>query len=1051
MNLPLTSLYAALLFIYIVTCHAQSQTLSSNQGYSIRHFNDENGLQQNSIKGIVEDERGNVWLAMERGLVRYDGHKFVEFADFGYSYASRNINGFHLHPQNRKPGLLAMVQNGSWIRVAEGTAKIDSSLSGYPKYKPDKPLGAFANQAFDILPSPAETVFRENISDIIPRFPFPDGVHFAYNEGNLEYYINNRLIRRTRFPEKDFFRFFRLDGDLYYLDERLKLFRFASNSGTLSPEQLSLEGDIIAHLSEKQAEEYQIFWENVSNQVFIQLGRKLFFLQRQKSGTLHSKLIIEGFDFSSAAINAIYFDQKNGHIYLGSKLNGLYILDKKPFRALTFPGAADNIYYGQTLDDNNSILTTEGHKFNLDKSSGRVHTQKRDLIGKLTNWDQYSILKDQSGNVWSKQGELLFLFDKNGAHLKSKWKIDKGITQLYEGLNGRIWVGTGSQGLYYIDPGQRDARLVHYPIRGMVNISCMQHRTPGELWVGTGEGLYKLDLNSRKLSYIKGLEKIYIRSLHIPEGPGEVWISTYTSGLFLLKNGKLTQFPLDQHGYLANAHCLLEDKKGFLWVTTNRGLFQIKKSDLLAYTKSPFEPYYHYYPKSAGFNTNEFNGGCQPCAVRMNNGVVSLPSINGLVWFTPEQISPEQPKEPIFIDNLQIDGKTSATNQKEMRIPAKASEISLTVSTPYFGEADNLHLSYTIFKGERSLSGWKVLDENMRISIPFLQGGTYTLSIRKLNGFGPRNYAYRNVVIIVEKEWFETWWFYLTLILLVSVTIFLGVRVRLKRVQKRNQMLESQISDRTEQLRGTMKNLEESQSEVLRQMHLQSRLMASIGHDVRTPLRAAIIVAREMRNLIQRQQLKEALEYGSNIEDAMVRVKDSLESLLAYVKIQVFKREVHIDKVNLHSLIQKNFRLYGETALSEPNRFVNQVPEHLIVQTSHQLLDVIIHNLVDNANKFTNNGTIEASVAVEKGRLSLIIEDTGSGLPRPLLDWMNGPSLTAPAQYNGVGLMIIKELSPYVAERIEMQNLNPGTAAVLFFPDFWLSEERHDVKISADA
>jgi signal transduction histidine kinase len=1050
LNLPLTSFFTALVFIYALTSHAQAPALNSVPGYNIRHFNDENGLHQNIVKGIVQDERGNIWLAMERGLVRYDGRKFVEFTAFGNTYASRNIAGFHLHPKNRKPGLLAMTQPGNWLRVVEGNAKIDSTLKGPAAYAPG-PQNPYLNEVFDVLPLPTEASYREKISEIIPKFPSPNGRNFAYNKGIVEYYVNNEVIKRVPFANKDFFHFFQLGGDLYYLDQRLKLFRFGSNSNIGHPEQLDLQGDIIAHLSEKRLDKYQIFWVNVSNQVFIQLGQKLFFLQRQKSGVLHSKLLIENFDFNSAEINTIYFDQKNEHVYLGSKLNGLYIVDKKPFRTLTLPGAADNIYYGQTLSDSNGILTTEGHQFRIDGPEGTPHTQKLDLIGKSTNWDQYSILKDRNGRIWSKQGDQLFLFDREGARLKSKWRMKSWVSQLYQGPNGRIWVGTAWHGLYYIDPGQPDNTPVHYPIKPIIDISWMQHRSPNELWIGSGEGLYKLDLSSKKVFKIKGLEKIYIRSLYIPEVTGEVWITTYTNGFFLLKDGKLTKFPLDRHGYLANAHCVLEDKNGFLWITTNRGLFQVKKSDLLAYAKSPFELYYHYYPKSAGFNTNEFNGGCQPCAVRMANGVVSLPSINGLVWFTPEKITTEQPKEPIFIDNLQIDGKTSATNQKEMRIPANASEISLTISTPYFGEADNLHLSYTIFKGKRSLSGWKVLDENMRISIPFLQGGTYTLSIRKLNGFGPRNYAYRNVVIVVEKEWFETWWFYITLILLVSVTIFLTVRVRLKRVEKRNQMLESQISNRTEQLRGTMKTLEESQSELLRQMHLQSRLMASIGHDVRTPLRAAIIVAREMRNLIERQQLKEALEYGTNIEDAMVRVKDSLESLLAYVKIQVFKREVHTDKINLHSLVQKNFHLYGEAALSEPNKFVNQVPGHVIVQTSHQLLDVIIHNLVDNANKFTNNGTIKASVAVKNGRLLLTIEDTGRGIPGKLLDWMNGPSLTAPAEYNGVGLMIIKELLPYVAERIEMQNLNPGTATVLYFPDFWLSEEPYQVKSPVDA
>ena len=44
--------------------------------YSILHFTNENGLPQNTIKGIEIDKKGFVWLATEVGLARYDGYRF---------------------------------------------------------------------------------------------------------------------------------------------------------------------------------------------------------------------------------------------------------------------------------------------------------------------------------------------------------------------------------------------------------------------------------------------------------------------------------------------------------------------------------------------------------------------------------------------------------------------------------------------------------------------------------------------------------------------------------------------------------------------------------------------------------------------------------------------------------------------------------------------------------------------------------------------------------------------------------------------------------------
>src|SRR5882762_4235846 len=47
--------------------------------YTTRHFTDENGLPQNSIKSIAADADGFIWLATENGLVRFDGHQFMNF------------------------------------------------------------------------------------------------------------------------------------------------------------------------------------------------------------------------------------------------------------------------------------------------------------------------------------------------------------------------------------------------------------------------------------------------------------------------------------------------------------------------------------------------------------------------------------------------------------------------------------------------------------------------------------------------------------------------------------------------------------------------------------------------------------------------------------------------------------------------------------------------------------------------------------------------------------------------------------------------------------
>src|SRR5580765_1783799 len=62
------------LFPAFLFCWATANAQQVN--YYVRHLTNENGLPQNSIKGIETDKEGYLWLATEMGVARYDGNQF---------------------------------------------------------------------------------------------------------------------------------------------------------------------------------------------------------------------------------------------------------------------------------------------------------------------------------------------------------------------------------------------------------------------------------------------------------------------------------------------------------------------------------------------------------------------------------------------------------------------------------------------------------------------------------------------------------------------------------------------------------------------------------------------------------------------------------------------------------------------------------------------------------------------------------------------------------------------------------------------------------------
>ena len=58
------------------------------QSYTTQWYNMDNGLPQNSIKDIVKDKYGFIWLSMEGRVVRYDGSNFVQYRNFKFKNLS---------------------------------------------------------------------------------------------------------------------------------------------------------------------------------------------------------------------------------------------------------------------------------------------------------------------------------------------------------------------------------------------------------------------------------------------------------------------------------------------------------------------------------------------------------------------------------------------------------------------------------------------------------------------------------------------------------------------------------------------------------------------------------------------------------------------------------------------------------------------------------------------------------------------------------------------------------------------------------------------------
>ena len=116
-------------------------------------------------------------------------------------------------------------------------------------------------------------------------------------------------------------------------------------------------------------------------------------------------------------------------------------------------------------------------------------------------------------------------------------------------------------------------------------------------------------------------------------------LATYNDGLYVRKNKSIHKIHVSSNKFV-ETHCILDDSLGYLWITTNAGLYRFNKQNVYRKIEdSSFDLPFNYFGLEDGIKNLEFNGGCSPCANVLSNGNLSFPTIQGLVFVDPKTIA----------------------------------------------------------------------------------------------------------------------------------------------------------------------------------------------------------------------------------------------------------------------------------------------------------------------------------------------------------------------------------------------------------------------------
>lgn len=217
----------------------------------------------------------------------------------------------------------------------------------------------------------------------------------------------------------------------------------------------------------------------------------------------------------------------------------------------------------------------------------------------------WKVLQDQDGFIWFTSPQALFRFD---GHRTISYQYNEKSSQglsghpgraLLEDKDGILWVSTRGGGLNRFDPmTEKFQSIKKSNAPNSLSNNIVSKLTLGEadiLWVGTRQGLNKIDLKTNISKRIKLLspindqpEKLFIRAI-FEDSNKNLWIGTTNHGLFVINNKEIVvkRYSLSEKEQNRLSHntvlSILEDNKGDIWIGTRKGIDRVNANGSISH------------------------------------------------------------------------------------------------------------------------------------------------------------------------------------------------------------------------------------------------------------------------------------------------------------------------------------------------------------------------------------------------------------------------------------------------------------------------------------
>ena len=163
---------------------------------------------------------------------------------------------------------------------------------------------------------------------------------------------------------------------------------------------------------------------------------------------------------------------------------------------------------------------------------------------------------------------------------------------------------------------------------------------------------------------------------------------------------------------------------------------------------------------------------------------------------------------------------------------------------------------------------------------------------------------------------------------------------------------------------------------------LKDEFLANTSHELRTPLNGIIGISESLIEGSTGKLNNDTIENLDIISSSARRLSSLVNEILDFSKLRQNKMDLHYKTLNLRKIVQNIYDLSVHSLKAKPIKLINNVDESLpgIYADENRLIQ-IFHNIVGNAIKFTNKGSIRTEAKLfEDAYIQIQVIDTGIGI-----------------------------------------------------------------------